>query len=338
MTAIVSTVLLFSSNAANVDYSDNELDISGTKGLYEHYSIKEYYEYNMYIIYYRSMYLAQTLGLSFKMWWVIMSIIAMSVVYYACKIHRYNYNLFLATFLAYYEFIFYSGFKFFYGFCFFLLAFGFLLRNTPKGRFAFAVLNLIATGFHVMYFLFFFFLIKPIKRPQFVVKIVVIVSILLTVLARSKGSAILSLVPMIHTKGGELSGTLADTELTVTQLGFYLPVFIHSVTLYIAFRVRKFLIKENKLTNAFDTLYYMVLISLIFCPLYNIGMTFMRYITAFSFVVILACSIVLNDTSKSRRFCFKMSMLLLLSFYCVRIVSGAQGFYKYLIGPFFDVL
>ena len=338
MTAILSTFMLFGSNAADIDYGDNELDISGTRGLYELYKIDEYYEYNMYFIYYRCMYLGQVMGLSYRMWWALMSIIMMTVVYYACKIHQYNYNLFLATFMVYYETVFYAGFKSFYGFCFLLLAFGFLLRNTNKGRLAFAIINIIATGFHIMYFLFFLFLIKPIKKPQQVVKIVVIVSVVITVLARLKGSALLALIPMIHTKGGENTGTLDELDVNAIQMGFYLPIFIHLVTVYIVYRIRNYKIKEGNLTTTADTLYYLVLISLFFCPLYSIGLTFMRYITFFSFVVITAASSMLNDNRQSRMFCFKMSLLMVFSSYLMRIMMGFEGHLRHSVLPYFDVI
>ena len=166
LTFVLATILLFSSNIARLDWSESEVDLSGYRTLFEQYDILEHPDFRMYYIFYGLMYVGQTLGLSFYTWWAIMSILGMSVIAIACKVHGFSYNLFLASFMAYYELVFYSGFKFFYGFCFFLLAYGFLLKDEKYSKIKYTLFLLIAGGFHSMYYFFLLFLIKPKQLQQ----------------------------------------------------------------------------------------------------------------------------------------------------------------------------
>lgn len=335
VTAALSTFMLFSSNMADLNWSITKLDLSGYRNIYEKCDVLEHPDFKMYYIFYGSMYLGQSLGLSYRMWWTIMSILAMSVIFIACKIHKYSYNLFLATFMAYYEMIFYSGFKFFYGFCFLLLAYGFLLRNTRIGQLTFVLFTIVASGFHVMYYLFLLFLIKPLRRPKLIVIIVVILSGMLVFLSRVNGSALIFLGPLLAESNNDHLANI--NNIAIVNYGFYLVLIYHLFVVYIAYNIKIYSEQKRRGSASVDAFYYTVLISLIFCPLYTIMLVFMRYITAFSFVVITAGSSLLNNNRKSRQYCLKMSIYLVISSYILRFMMGISGWFKAYVVPYFDV-
>lgn len=338
LTAALSVFLLCGSNVADLELSDTGLDISGYRFIYEDYDIKSHAEYSMYYLFYGSMALGQKLGLSYRVWWTIMSIFAMSVIFISCRIHGFNFNFFLATFMAYYELVFYSGLKFFYGFCFLLLAYGFLLRNTPKGYFLFALFTCIAAGFHMMYYLFLILLIKPIKKPKAIVIPVVIATVLLTFIMRVSGSASSIMAPFFNALDNDHISLY--TEVTV-RLGFYLAIAIQLIVVFIAFTTRKYEKYNAQASSKADSLYYTVLLSLLFCPFYAVALTFMRLITAFSLVVVASSSSILNDSRPSRVLCNKLSLLVVFSFLFIRFLTSigtSRGFFEASVLPFFDVL
>lgn len=391
VTTVLSTFLLFSSNTADLDWSITELDMSGYRTLFEQYDILHHEDFKMYYIFYSCMYLGQSIGLSYRVWWAIMSILAMSVIVIACKVHKYNLNLFLATFMAYYEMVFYSGFKFFYGFCFLLLAYGFLFTKTRKRQLLFVLFTCIAGGFHMMYYFFLVLLIKPIKNPQYMVRCVVIISVITTIFMRLSGSAISFMMPFFNMFEND---HINRYTVSTVNAGFYLVIFIHTVLIYIVYkfriyeeaRIRRVLGVQNENQSSqrnlilrkksgfsgfiqnslslknkpslrrsnilnmiwnykinkygvryanIETLYYSVLLSLLFCPFYAVSLAFMRLITAFSLVVITASSSILNTSYESRVLCTKMSLLMVVSFYLIRIFS--IGFIEKSVIPYFDV-
>lgn len=336
ITAALSTILLFSSNVADLDWSQTELDISGTRMLYEGLEVNNHEEYNTYFLFYRCMYLGQILGISFRGWWAIMSVIMMIVVFLACKVHNYSYNLFLATFMIFYEPLFFGGLKSFYAFCFFILAYGFLLKNTRNGRLLFILFNLIASGFHIMFYLFFFFLIRPSSRPKFLVNTIVSLTIIITIIIRLSGSAQSFIAPFVAALDNE--HIAAYTTLNSVGLGFYAALFLHLLTIYIVYRIRNFQINSiGKPSVICSTLFDTALLSVVFCPLYAVALTFMRYITFYSFAAIIAGSCVLNDNYKSRTFCLRMTLLMVVTSYIIRGAIGFSGLVESCIIPFFDV-
>lgn len=335
LTVILSTFMLFSSNTANADRSEVELDMSGYRTLYEQYDVLEHPDFKMYPIFYSSMYLGQNLGLDFRSWWAVMSVFAMSVILIACRIHHYSTNLFLAAFMSFYEMIFFSGFKFFYGFCFLLLAYGFLLRNTRQSNLLFALFTCLAGGFHAMYFFFLILLIKPFRKPKYFVTAVVLVTVMFTVLMRLSESAASYLSFFFDTLDNEHINKYTVVEV---HSGFFIALFIHVVTVYVAYRIRHFNIQSGMHHQTSDTFFYTVLLSLVIVPFYSVALTFMRIITAFSLVVLTSSSSILNYSKESRAYCTRMALLLVLSCYFVRLVMGFQGFFQTSMVPYFDVL
>lgn len=337
LTVSLATFLLCASNTANYDLSETGLDISGYRYIYEEIDVLDHEDFNMYYIFYSCMSLGQRIGLPFRAWWAIMSVLAMSVVICACKIHHYNLSLFLATFMAYYEFVFYSGFKFFYGFCFLLLSYGFLLRNNRVGQILFAVFTCVAGGFHMMYYFFLILLIKPLKHSKYFVSIVVIATVLLTVLMRLSNSAVSFLTPFFNALDNDHINKY--TNVTVRS-GFYIAVLIHMLVLYMVIKIKRFYALGRIHSIPVDALFYTVLLSLLFCPFYAVSLTFMRLITAFSLVVISAGSSVLDESFNSRNLCAKFSLLIVAIFILIRIVTGlgsSRGFFEASVVPFFDV-
>ena len=333
LTGIVATLLLFSSNVASFDWSETELDLSGYRTIYEQYDVLEHPDFNMYFIFYGIMYLCQNMGMSFFTWWAVMSIIGMSVIAIACRVHKFNYNLFLASFMAYYEFAYYSGFKFFYGFCFFLLAYGFLLRDEKFAKLKYILFLLIACGFHSMYYYFFLFLIRPKKNPKYFVGAIAIASVIFTILIRLSGSAMSFLAPFFNMLDNEHINKY--TVLNV-NLGFYLPIFLQVVMIYIAVKIRRYRDFVGLPKQATDALYYTSILSLVFCPFYALALTFSRLQSAFSLVLITANSI--HVTSRAgRTLNTNMSILMVAAFWLNIIVSGLQGFIGHSVIPFFDI-
>ena len=331
-TVFISCYMLCATNYVSFNGDETDLDIAGYRTQYEIYDALEHADFRMYYMFYGLMHFGQVLGLSFKLWWTIMSVSAMGVLIIACRVHKYNINLFLATFMAYYEIVFYSGLKFFYGFCFFLLAYGFLLSNTRKSQWLYVLFTLIAGGFHVMYYYFLLFLFKPLKNPKTFVWIVAVLTVLFTLLARVSGNALSFMIPFFDAIDSEHISRY--TEGTVHS-GFYLAVFIHAVVVFIAYRVRKQSHQYDKDVEKSDTLFYSVLLSLLFCPFYTIALTFLRLITAFSLIVVTASSSLLSDSYKSRVLCSRMSLLMVFAFYLMRVFMG--GFFQTSVIPYFDV-
>ena len=333
ITAALSVFMLCSANSADLDWSETKLDMSGYRTIYEKYDVLKHEDFKMYYLFYRSMYLGQSLGLSFRTWWTIMSILAMCTIFIACKIHRFSFNLFLATFMAYHEMIFYSGLKFFYGFCFLLLAYGFLFWRNRKGQLLFVLFTFIAGGFHLMYYFFLVLLIKPLKKPQYFVSLIVTFTIVFTIIMRLSGSTLSFLMPFFDTLDNEHINKYTAVEV---HAGFYLAVLVHLVVVYIVYKVRKYKITNDIDARDADTLYYTVLISLLFCPFYSVALTFMRLITSFSLVVITACSGILEESYQSRSLCTRMSLLFVAASYLMRLVMG--GFFQTSVIPYFDVI
>lgn len=333
ITLALSTILLFSANAADLDWSEVELDISGYRTIYEKYLAIDNAEYNMYWAFYRCMYLGQILGLSYRTWWAVMSVLAMSVIVISCKVHKYDINLFLASFMAYYEFVLYSGFKFFYGFCFLLLAYGFLLRNTNKSRLLYVLFVSIAGGFHVLYYIFFILLIKPRKNPKLFVSIVVTLTVILTVLMRVSGSAMSYMAPFFNMINNDHINIY--TQNTV-HMGFYIAIVLHLVLIYIVFRIKRFTEANNGYDSRTETLYYTVLLSLVFCPFYAVALTFMRFISSFSLVAITAAGGILRNSAASRTLGRNMSILMVASYWFMQL-AFMGSFIKFNVIPFFDV-
>lgn len=337
--AIITIALLIfflsGSNHASLDWSETELDLSGYRTIYEIYDALEHPDFNMYYIFYSSMYIGQNLGLPFGTWWFIMSILAMFVIVGACAIHKYSINLFLAGFMAYYIFMMYSGLKFFYGFCFLLMAYGFLLRNTRKGQILFGLFTCLAGGLHMMYYLYLILLIKPIHRPKLFINVIITITIIFTILMRISGTAASFLAPFFNILDNDRINIYTVFNV---NMGFYIPVILHLIMVYTVYRVRKYKIKTASCNPMVDTLFYSSILSLIFIPFYALALTFMRLITAFSLVVITANSSVTDETMESRMISLKMSLLMAGSFFFMKLLAGAESFLNSSVIPFFDVL
>ena len=184
----------------------------------------------------------------------------------------------------------------------------------------------------VVYF-FLILLIKPFKNPKSFVGLVVIITVIFTVLMRVSGTALSFLTPFFDALDNEHINKY--TEGTVHS-GFYVAVLIHSAVVYVAYTIRKCKLMDGSCSTDTDTLYYTVLLSLVFCPFYAVSLTFMRLITAFSLVVVTAGSGLLANSNKSRVLCVKLTLFVVFTFYLMRIAFG--GFFYSSVIPYFDVL
>ena len=334
-TTILLIFLLCSSNLAFSDWSDTSLDISGYRTVYEKYDVLEHPDFMMYYIFYSCMYIGQYFGLSYGLWWTIMSVLAMSVIIISCRVHHYSLPIFFGSFMMYHVFVMYSGLKFFYGFCFLFLAYGFFIKSTLKGRILFAIFTCVAGGLHTMYYFFLLLLLNPPKGSKYFVNSIIAVTFVFTLLMRVSGSAVSFLTPFFATLDNDHIDIY--TKYTV-NFGFYIALALHFIVVYLVYRVRKFKVLTNSCTPEVDALYYSTIVSLIFCPFYALALTFMRLITAFSLVVIIAGSGFMNESYKSRKEIVKLSLLVVGAFILMKLITGAESFIQMSVLPFFDVL
>lgn len=337
LTALLSTFLLFATNSADLDWNETQLDMSGYRTVYETYNVLEHPDFNMYYIFYSSMYWGQNMGMSFRLWWALMSIFAMLLVFLSCKIHKYSFTLFLVIFMAYYEFTFYSGLKFFYGLCLYLLAFGFLLHNSVKGKITYAILTCLAGGFHCMYYFFLLFLVKPKRNFRLLIGSILLLTILFTIVLRLSGSAISIMAPFFNSFENEHINVYTSG---IVNWGFYIAFILHVIMLYALRKIKLYKLKTGTYTQSFESFYYLGLLSMLFFPFYTVALTFMRFLTSFSIVVMVASSSFLNGSKEERTLCVNMSLFVSISFLLMKLVAsiGApRGFVEVAILPFFDV-
>lgn len=334
VTALLLTFLLCGSKMALGDWEDTTLDIAGYRIIYEQYDVLEHPDFNMYYLFYSSMYLGQNWGLDYGLWWAIMSILAMVVIIIACRVHNYSLHLFFANFMMYHVLVMYSGLKFFYGFCFLLLAYGFLIKNTHKGRMLFAIFTCIAGGFHMMYYFFLILLIKPRKRFKFFVYSILAITFCFTFLMRVSGTAISYMAPFFSVLDNEHVNRYTFYNV---NLGFYIALLLHVIVVLVIYRIRSFCIQNKFYIKEIEPLYYTSVLSLVFCPFYAVALTFMRLITAFSIVVLTAISGILYENIRYRNLVLNMSLLVTCSFLTMKFLTGADSFFQNSILPFFDV-
>ena len=123
-------------------------------------------------------------------------------------------------------------------------------------------------------------------RRHRIIPVLVIASLILSFVLRLSGSAneflsrIFSFID---------SDKMDDYLSLSTKGGFYIPVIMQLLSLYLAFIIKKQSKKTSLLNQQYtDVLYYFNLLQVIFYPLFMISTTFMRLITATSMVTIAA--------------------------------------------------
>ncbi|MCI7381402.1 MAG: EpsG family protein [Hungatella hathewayi] len=280
----------------------NTYDLSNYNAQYAYYNPMWDKSFTLYYLFLTMMRLGQIAEISFVNWWWITLAGAFLIIIIAVKIHRFNPHHFLVFFMMYYIINLYTGLKFFYGFCIYLLASGFLLRGGRKNKLLYIFLTAVAGGMHVMYYAFILFALintdvpasmeecslniySHIRRHR-IIAVLVIASLTLSFVLRLSGSAneFLSRIFSI------IDFDKMDDYLSLsTKGGFYIPVIMQLLSLYLAFIIKKQSKRTSLLNQQYtDVLYYFNLLQVIFYPLFMISTTFMRLITATSMVTIAA--------------------------------------------------
>tara|TARA_R110001606_G_scaffold399137_1_gene581044 strand:- start:612 stop:1598 length:987 start_codon:yes stop_codon:yes gene_type:complete len=277
------------------------------------------------------------LSLNFYQWWALMT--ALSLIFTIGTIKRRNYNphLFLFFFMIYYVFILYGGLKFFYGLCIFQYAVPFLLRGEKNGKLKFILITFLAGGFHVMYYMFliFAFIDLRIKNRKSLIKKIVVFSLIFSLLNILSGRVLLNSMQ-------SYIDSMENDKLSVyfalrTNWGFLLPIGIHALTTFYAFKYRETVKKydQNKWLFYADTLLYINIIIVVFYPLFMIALTFMRLLTSFSIITIIVSGYRQEYFNKVERLKMIMSGLLIVGLYYFINIYLA-GYAEKTVLPFFD--
>ncbi len=247
----------------------------------------------LYYLFFYAIKAGQNMGLSFEVWWAVMNTLAFTVIFLALYKHKYNPHIFMLFFMAYYIISYYTGIKAFYGFCIYLLASGYLIRGGIPNKIKYIIITLVAGGFHVMYYIYLIFLIvgtgkensqpsaASIKRRNLLLKVVISLSLVLTVILKISGSANSFFANLFSFFDMESEKLDSYIELS-TNLGFLIPVGIQLLCLLFAYNYRNVTSKyENGLSRRGLILYYINLMQMIFYPFFMLSTTFMRFISYF---------------------------------------------------------
>lgn len=338
ISSVIATLFLCGSNIAFSDNYVGELDISSYRNEYESLNFLESIDFPLYYLFFYSNHIGQTIGLTFAQWWLLMSASSIGVIYLSCRIHKYNYNLVIACFMAYYEIVFYSGLKFYYGFCFLLLAYGFLLKDNIKNKLLYAFFVCVAGGFHVMYYAFLILLFRINSNSSKFVKLLIFGVIISTIIMRVGGSVMSFMKPIFDALNNDHINTYVDEAV---GNGFYIALILEVIMIYIPYRIKKEKERIGRSTIITKNYYYTVLLTLIFCPFYAVSLIFVRLITSFSLVVISACSIEMMGTPRSRQISLRLALMMVFAYIFKQLILdvtiGNYSFYENSIKPFFNI-
>jgi hypothetical protein len=328
------------------DYN-NQHDLSAYSIEYNYYDPVLDENFNFYYIFFSLMKLGQVLRLTFETWWTLMMAGAMFIVFIALRIHQFNPHVFLCAFMAYYGIMMYAGIKSFCGWTVFLLACGFLYRGGKKNKIIYIILTCVAGGIHVMYYMYLIFAFvntgteqivlynendsdssvnKNMKTYNKLLPYVVIISLTLTILMRVSGTA-------NHYVGGLLSAFNSDklesyASLT-TNMGFFIPVIMQILSLYLAYKHRYYSKVCGELRQNYAQIIYSTnLLQILFYPFFMISTTFMRFITEYSLVTIAAIGYEFDDFIMHER-----KRLLL----CVSLLIVAYYYRQFIMGNLWDI-
>ncbi|MGN0398089.1 MAG: hypothetical protein ACI4EL_08805 [Candidatus Fimimorpha sp.] len=232
----------------------------------------------------------------------------------------------------------YTGLKFFLGFAVYLIGFGYLIRDEKRSKLKYIICTIIAGGFHMMYyaFLLFAFIKKSelvqdaddrteLKQNRLIVFIVTI-SILLSVFLRINGSANVFLVRIFSFVESDKLNLYWGLS---TNLGFYIPIVLQWITLYLAYKYRSL---SERISDEYyhfsNTLFYVNLLEIVFYPLFMVSLTFARLVTSISLATITATGYKTRNMYQCERMRIVGNCFLVILVYCIRY---------YLLGNLWEV-
>ncbi len=315
----------------NSDYQ-NQHDLISYMAQFEQYDAFQNEEFKLYYIFFSLMGLGQSMGLSFVSWWLMLNAIIFLNFSVGLKIHKFNPNAFLFFFLIYYFITLYTGVKALLGLSVFFIGVGYLFKGDGrKSKLMFVAFTLLAGACHSMYYFYLILLLAdvcgdPNGRILFVskktlLKLLITFSIVSSIFLKASGSAQYYLANIFSFMESEKIDSYFELE---TQMGFFIPVIMQLLSMLLAYKTYKsarslkadhFILKGN--------LYFSNLMCVLYYPLFMIALTFMRLITAFSFVTICASFYdIKNVDTATRKKIFGFAMLIIIGFYYRKFFLG----------------
>lgn len=273
-------------------------DLANYQAYYNYYDPMIDESFGLYYVFFILVKLGQICGLSFVTWWHLTLAFFFLLIVIALYIHDINPHQFLAVFMSYYVFVYYTGLKFFYAFAVYMIAFGFLLKPGKKNKMLYILFTVLAGGIHVMYYIYLIFAFSYKKLAsneegevnlfsnKKVMMLIVATSLFVSAILRINGTASLFLSRIFSF----MESDKIDLYLTLsTKLGFYIPVVLQLLALYVTYKYRKMMknVNNNRYQYA-EILFYTNLLQILFYPLFMVSITFTRLITSASLVTISA--------------------------------------------------
>lgn len=327
-TSVIVTFVFLAFLTLGCDF-ENQHDLSAYAAQYNNYDPLRDDNFAFYYIFFFSMKAAQAKGLSFETWWCLTNAISYAIIFITLKKHKYNPHLFLLFFMAYYVIILYTGLKAFYGLSIYMFGSGYLLKGGRKNKIIYIVFTLISGGIHPMYYLYLIFafintnftLANSEMEDQYInknrwVKIIVVVSLVLSIFLRISGSANQFLANIFSF----IESDKLDSYLGLsTNMGFFIPVIMQLLALWISIgneQVKSGISIKDKQHAVI--LKNINLLQILFYPLFMVAVTFMRLITESSLVTIMSCGynydrLWLRERKKILKICFVIILA-----YCYR--------------------
>ena len=291
-------------------------------------------DFGFYYLFYATQMVGNFLSLTYYQWWGIMTALSLIAIARACKHFDYNVHSFLVYFMVYYIFVFYPGLKFYYGFCSFFYAISFLCRNQKYDKEKFLIFLLIAGGMHVLYYAFIIFLLVDLRilspKKIFIITFFTVVVILLI----GKNVFINSIIPIIGQIINSFDSENLNNYLSFrTNFGFVIPIVLHLFCLFYMRQCLAFMTPNSY--SMIYRLYEIILLCTLFYPLYLLALTFMRFLTAMTLLMLVASSKCLIGVDGHGKINIMLSSIPLLSGYVVYNIFLNDYLSKTVI-PMFD--
>ena len=294
-------------------------------------------DYSLYYLFWESQKIGKLIGLSYRSWWTIMTVVSLIIIYIVLKTNNCNTNYCLFFFM-FFAIALYTGLKYYYGFCLLSLGIKYLLRNKGiKDKLIYLLFVVLAGGFHAMHY--FFVLLLLIDSRLFSPKVIFYITIpsfalVLFFFRNLFTSSVFNIVSPILL---EHDNSRVVYFQSTTNLGVLIPISLHLVTLLYAFKYKGIVFDENVVAlkkNAKRILLINLFIVLLY-PLYLFAITFARINTVVAILTLFFSSSNLSSLPSSRQrelFLYGTLVIVVFGFY----FYGACGYFDYNFKPMFE--
>ena len=294
-------------------------------------------DYSLYYLFWGTQVLGNILGLSYHSWWMIMTILSLLAVYKFINDNKCNRNFCIFVFM-FYAVALYTGLKYYYGLCVLLLGIKYLIRNLKRDKLKFVLFVLLASGFHAMYYLFLILVLidMPLLTPKLIFQVSIVLFVAILLIGRSFFVTVVQsiLVPILKNFGITRFVYFQDN----TNLGVFVPIALHIVTLfysYTYYKIVKYEKKDELYMNANRILRVNQIMVLIY-PLYLFAVTFARLNTVISLITLFLSSVHYSEFSyRSRKRLLLCEIIVLVVFGLY--FYGVCGYFDYNLKPMFDI-